>query len=301
MKSTADLEDQRFVARTLREARGREQERFLAPVLEGAESCCLGVVEPHGLDPSSLQTCVAVSAEGLVVSGTKVLVRDADRADRMLTLADGGPRGQLVLSVDLRLPGVTLTPMQAPLDEAGYWRVELDRVAIARDETVEIAGREFVDAYLAYEEGRMANVEKIDRLLGGLIERVSAAEGLEDLRRPVASAEVALAALKALHWRCCTAAPNDTSAELQAIARMRASELLGQVLELQVHSIGYYALPYSGRLSHNEGKPGPPGAEEAVRDALICRLWADLRGPLADKTWLAKALGIDGDDDQRGS
>ncbi|KAJ5924997.1 hypothetical protein N7454_007636 [Penicillium verhagenii] len=64
-----------------------QRERWLRPLIAGRERACFGVTEPNtGLDTLKLQATARRSSEGYVLSGQKIWISTAQKADKILIL-----------------------------------------------------------------------------------------------------------------------------------------------------------------------------------------------------------------------
>ncbi|MBI4337538.1 MAG: acyl-CoA dehydrogenase family protein [Chloroflexi bacterium] len=103
---------------------GTEEQRktFLPPIAHGEIQWCQGYSEPEaGSDLASLTTRAKIDGDDFIINGTKVWTSMAHRADWMFILARTDPeapkhRGISFILVDLRTPGVTISPI---IDMAG--------------------------------------------------------------------------------------------------------------------------------------------------------------------------------------
>jgi acyl-CoA dehydrogenase len=93
-----------------------QRERFLQPVLRGELRVCFAQTEPDaGSDPGSMKTRAVRDGNEYVLNGSKRFISSAGDADyaQVLAVTDPakGARGGIsCLMVDLRSPGVTVTP-----------------------------------------------------------------------------------------------------------------------------------------------------------------------------------------------
>lgn len=80
----------------------REQkQRFLPPVISGADKACFAVTEPNsGLDTASLETRAERTNSGYVISGRKIWTTNAQRASKMLIIARTTPKDKVKKPTD---------------------------------------------------------------------------------------------------------------------------------------------------------------------------------------------------------
>lgn len=95
-----------------------QKERWLTPLISGHHKACFGVTEPNtGLDTLQLQATARRSGDGYVLSGQKVWISTAQRADKILILVRTTPRdrvkkpsqGLSLFYTDLQVPQVQIT------------------------------------------------------------------------------------------------------------------------------------------------------------------------------------------------
>ncbi|HEX5587308.1 MAG TPA: acyl-CoA dehydrogenase family protein [Acidimicrobiia bacterium] len=119
-----------------------QKRRFLPPICRGELSFSIGMSEPDsGSDLASLSTKATRDGDGWVVSGRKIWTSWADRNDWMILLCrtasieeTGDKRlGMSQLIVDLRAPGVDVTPITFIDGTADFCEVVLDDVFVPED------------------------------------------------------------------------------------------------------------------------------------------------------------------------
>ncbi len=82
-----------------------QQQRFIPPIISGAEKMCFAVTEPNtGLDTTSLKTRAVKVPGGYRVTGEKIWITNAHVADRMLLIARTTPLDE----VKRKTEGLTL-------------------------------------------------------------------------------------------------------------------------------------------------------------------------------------------------
>lgn len=137
------------------------QKRFYLPKICKAEAFfCIGMSEPNsGSDLASVATRAEKSANGWILNGRKIWTTHAQRSHYVLALVrtSGTPadrqKGLSQFVVDLKLPGITIRPIQDLAGDAHFSEVFFDDVQLGDDALVGTAGAgwEQVNAELAYE------------------------------------------------------------------------------------------------------------------------------------------------------
>ncbi|KAJ6177655.1 hypothetical protein N7519_008116 [Penicillium mononematosum] len=95
-----------------------QKDRWLTPLIAGHQRACFGVTEPNtGLDTLQLQAAARRSRDCYVLSGQKIWISTAQRADKILILVRTTPRdrvkkpsqGLSLFYTDLQVPLVQIT------------------------------------------------------------------------------------------------------------------------------------------------------------------------------------------------
>ncbi|MGD9798874.1 MAG: acyl-CoA dehydrogenase family protein [Acidimicrobiia bacterium] len=116
-----------------------QKERFLPLVCRGEVCFCIGMSEPDsGSDLASVRTRAVPVAGGWQLNGTKVWTTNAHVGDWIIVLcrtaaADDRHAGLSQLIVDLRSPGVTVSPIRLIDGTADFSEVVFDEVFVPAD------------------------------------------------------------------------------------------------------------------------------------------------------------------------
>ncbi len=151
-----------IVAPTLLAHGSEEQkERFLPGLLDNGTIWCQGYSEPStGSDLASLSTRATRCEGGYRVNGQKIWTSFADVAHRCFCLVRTGDagsrhRGITVLLVDMKSPGITVTPIRQITGDADYCAVFFDDVFVPDTDRLgeENAGWSIAMAAAGFERG----------------------------------------------------------------------------------------------------------------------------------------------------
>ena len=98
-----------------------QKQRWLPPLIAGRERACFGVTEPNtGLDTLKLQSTARRVGDEYVLSGQKIWISTAQKADKILILVRTTPRDQVkkpsqglsLFYTDLQVPQVQITEIE---------------------------------------------------------------------------------------------------------------------------------------------------------------------------------------------
>ena len=112
------------------------RERFIEPILSGGERWCQGFSEPGaGSDLASVQTRAVRDGDDYVVDGQKIWTSGAHIADWMILLARTDPtapkhRGLSYFLVDMKTPGISLSPIINMVGNSGFNQVFFESVRV---------------------------------------------------------------------------------------------------------------------------------------------------------------------------
>ena len=115
-----------------------QRARFLSPIARNEMSWCQGFSEPGaGSDLASLQTRAVQDGDDFIINGQKIWTSGAHRADYCILLARTDPgapkhRGISYFLLDMKSPGITISPLTNMLDSDHFNQVFFDDVRIPR-------------------------------------------------------------------------------------------------------------------------------------------------------------------------
>lgn len=175
-----------------------QRQRFLPPIVAGAESWCQGFSEPgSGSDLASLQTTAVRDGEDWVIHGTKIWTSEAQHADMTFVLARTDPTstrhaGISYLLVPMRQPGVTVTPIAQIDGTAGFARVDFDGARCPAEHLLggEGNGWAVANSTLVFERGT-SSTTSFRRFAGELQQLIDAARDRGRLDDPIVRQRIA--------------------------------------------------------------------------------------------------------------
>jgi alkylation response protein AidB-like acyl-CoA dehydrogenase len=112
--------------------------RFLPPITSGEVMWCQGFSEPNaGSDLANLQTRAVRDGDDYVINGQKIWTSGAHYADWMILIARTDPdapkhKGISYFLVDMKTPGLTMSPLIDMMDNHGFNEVFFDNVRVPR-------------------------------------------------------------------------------------------------------------------------------------------------------------------------
>lgn len=119
----------------------RQKRELLPGILSGETTWCQGYSEPEaGSDLASLRTRATLEGDHWVVNGQKIWSSGAPHCDRMFALVrtDPDPKarhaGISMLLIDLKTPGLTVTPIQTLTGHVHFSIVTFDGVRVPRED-----------------------------------------------------------------------------------------------------------------------------------------------------------------------
>ena len=250
-----------------------QKRRFLPPMAAGDVVWTQGFSEPGaGSDLAAVATRAEAHGDHFVVKGQKLWSSYADApADWCLLLARTGTgarrhEGLSVLLVDMRLPGITVRPIDSMAGPHELNEVFYDDVRVPRDCLLGVEGQgwEILTTGLALERIGVARWARARRVIELLVEHVKAAGLARDpeVRRKLAALRVRYEAARLLSYRVVSLQARGEVPGVEAsIARLHNTQL-----EQLVGHVGLELLGLGGQLT--AGAPGAP------LDGLLHRQWA---------------------------
>jgi alkylation response protein AidB-like acyl-CoA dehydrogenase len=241
-------------------ANAAQQEYFLPRILSGADWWCQGYSEPgSGSDLASLRTSAVRQGDQFIVSGQKTWNTLGQYADWIFCLVrtstDGRPQqGISFLLIDMKSPGITVKPIIMLDGEHEINEIWFDQVRVPAQNLVgeENKGWTYAKFLLAHERTNNAGIGSCKRALKKLNEIAAAqlAHGRPLLEEPrfrdrIARVQLELTALEITNLRVLSAASESrTLGPEVSVLKIKGSEILQTIAELQMQALGPDALPY---------------------------------------------------------
>ena len=239
-----------------------QRRRFLPPMINGDEFWCQGFSEPNaGSDLASLRTRAQLVGQEWVINGQKIWTSDAHYADWgfFLVRTDTSvkpQRGLSLLLVPMSSPGIRVRPIQSIHGGHDLNEVFLDDVRVPAGNMVGEAGKGWTYAKYLLDKERTASASlyqnKRELQKAKVIARQETINGRPLIETPAFARKIALieADLLALQWsvlRLLADEKNshDPDAVVSAL-KIRGSELLQRVSQLQIEALGPRALRACG-------------------------------------------------------
>ncbi|MFF3380434.1 acyl-CoA dehydrogenase family protein [Streptomyces sp. NPDC002680] len=246
-----------------------QKERFLRPILTGAEIWCQLFSEPEaGSDLASLRAKATKVDGGWKIQGQKIWTSRAQLAAHAILLArtGGGPRhkGITYFLLPMDSPGVTVRPLAHMLGEAEFNEVFLDDVFVPDDLVV-------------------GEVDGGWRVAMGTLgyERVAIATGRVNTKRAVDDIIADIAG---------RTGPDGRPLGTDPTIRRRVADLYGRALT-------HYLI--GQRVVTQAGEGGPPGPVTSIGKLYFCPLVEDLADFRLSLDPLGGQLGLDEEPDAR--
>ena len=232
-----------------------QQKRFLPPILEGEESWCQGYSEPGaGSDLASLATRAELHDGEFVLNGQKVWTSTAHEADWMYILvrtdqtAEKRQAGISFLLMDMKSPGITISPIHQITGEHDFCEVFLNDVHVPRENLLgELnGGWGMAKRLLEYERLGSYGNYPLERTIGRLIETARKPDSTgrcaldaSTIRQRLAQVSIESRATVYLGYRSLTkmlrgGAPGPESAAI----KLSASEIMQRITQIGMDVLG---------------------------------------------------------------
>jgi alkylation response protein AidB-like acyl-CoA dehydrogenase len=238
-----------------------QQEYFLPRILSGEHWWCQGYSEPgSGSDLASLRMAAVRDGDDYVVNGQKTWNTLGQYADWIFCLVrtrtEGRPQeGISFLLIDMKSPGVSVRPIITLDGEHEINDIFFENVRVPGWNRVgeENRGWTYAKFLLGHERTNNAGIGNCKRALARLKQMATTAKASgrtlwSDVRfrDRIARVELELMALEITNLRVLSAMAGGSSApgpEVSAL-KIKGSEIIQQLAELQMHALGHAAIPY---------------------------------------------------------
>ncbi len=255
-----------------------QQDYFLPRIISGEDWWCQGYSEPgSGSDLASLRTSAMRQGDHYLVNGQKTWNTLGQHADWIFCLvrtsSEGRPQqGISFLLIDMKTPGVTVRPIITLDGEHEINDIFFDNVKVPVQNLVgdENKGWTYAKFLLSHERTNNAGIGHCKRGLKRLkdIAAAQAVNGrplIEDcrFRDRIAQIELELMALEITNLRVLSSVASESRAPGPEVSllKIKGSEIIQQLAELQMHALGHDALPYVREALEADWVPEPLFAE----------------------------------------
>ncbi len=251
-----------------------QQEYFLPRIISGDDWWCQGYSEPgSGSDLASLRTSAVRHADHYLVNGQKTWNTLGQHADWIFCLArtsiEARPQqGISFLLIDMKTPGVSVRPIITVEGEHEINDIFFDNVRVPMENLVgeENKGWTYAKFLLGHERTGNAGIGNCKRGLKRL-KKIAATQLMngrpliEDsrFRDRIAWVELELTALEITNLRVLSADASESRAPgpEASILKIKGSEIIQEIAELQMHALGHDAMPHI-REALDLGWSAPP-------------------------------------------
>ncbi len=259
-------------------ANAAQQDYFLPRIIAGEDWWCQGYSEPgSGSDLASLRTSAVRRGEHYLVNGQKTWNTLGQHADWIFCLVrtSGDMRPQQGISfllIDMKTPGVSVHPIITLDGEHEINDIFFDNVEVPVQNLVgeENKGWTYAKFLLSHERTNNAGIGHCKRGLQRLkdiaaAQTVNGRPLLEDcrFRDRIAHVELEQMALENTNLRVLSAVSAESRAPGPEVSllKIKGSEIIQQLAELQMHALGHDALPHVREALEADWVPEPAFAE----------------------------------------
>ena len=255
-------------------ATAAQQNYFLPRIISGEDWWCQGYSEPgSGSDLASLRTSAVREGAHYRVNGQKTWNTLGQYADWIFCLvrtsSDARPQqGISFLLIDMKSPGITVRPIITIDGEHEINDIFFDNVQVPVENLVgeENKGWTYAKFLLSHERTNNAGIGNCKRALKRLkeiatLQLLNGRPLIEDsrFRDRIAQVELELMALEITNLRVLSAVSTESRAPgpEASLLKIKGSEIIQQLAELQMHALGHDALPYLREALEVDWVPAP--------------------------------------------
>ncbi|WP_320838218.1 acyl-CoA dehydrogenase family protein [Zhongshania sp.] len=230
-------------------ASDEQKQRFLPPTKASDIWWCQGYSEPGaGSDLAALQTKAVRDGDDYLVTGTKIWTTYAQYADWIFCLVrtsnEGKPQqGISFLLIDMKSPGVTVSPIISIDDEHHLNEVSFDNVRVPVSNRIgeENQGWTYAKALLTYERTALSGVGYCKRTLATIREMAAQSHNQApsllsspDFQARLADVEMDVMALEFLELRVLSAIDSGSAPGMESsLLKLKGTEMQQAVQSLQ--------------------------------------------------------------------
>jgi hypothetical protein len=230
-------------------ASDEQKKRFLPPTKASDIWWCQGYSEPGaGSDLAALQTKAVRDGDDYLVTGTKIWTTYAQYADWIFCLVrtsnEGKPQqGISFLLIDMKSPGVTVSPIISIDDEHHLNEVSFDNVRVPVSNRIgeENQGWTYAKALLTYERTALSGVGYCKRTLATIREMAAQSHNQApsllsspDFQARLADVEMDVMALEFLELRVLSAIDSGSAPGMESsLLKLKGTEMQQAVQSLQ--------------------------------------------------------------------
>jgi len=262
-----------YVAPILAEFGTEQQKRDLIPrVLNGEDYWCQGFSEPgSGSDLASVRCTARREGNDYIINGSKIWTTQAHLADHIFCLVrtsaeDRPQKGISFLLVDMRLPGVTVKPIQLMSGDWDLNEVFFENVLVPTTSLVGVEGDGWRIAkfLLELERGGYIVSGHLERRLRRLrdyyaleLERSGPSPEFTHIELQLAELDLAICSFSHFELKALLGATRGPLADAQAsIVKIKGTDLQQQIDDLSVDILGPAACYFSTeRPLRSTGRP----------------------------------------------
>jgi len=255
-----------------------QQNYYLPRIISGEDWWCQGYSEPgSGSDLASLRTSALRQGDHYLVNGQKTWNTLGQYADWIFCLvrtsSEARPQqGISFLLIDMKTPGVSVRPIITIEGEHEINDIFFDNVQVPAQNLVgeENKGWTYAKFLLGHERTNNAGLGNCKRSLQRL-KKIAAAQTMNGrplienarFRDRIAQVELELMALEITNLRVLSADASESRAPgpEASILKIKGSEIIQQLAELQMHALGHDALPHLREALELDWFAPPPLAD----------------------------------------
>lgn len=229
-----------------------QKDYYLPKILNGEHIWCQGYSEPGaGSDLAALTTSALPDGSDYIVNGAKIWTSNAHEATHMFCLVrtsahDRPQKGITFLLIDMKSAGITVKPILNLNGKHEQNHVYFDNVRVSKKNRVGAEGEGWSVAkhLLEFERGAMNMAPELHQNLSATRNHDASLVGDPDYERRYAEKEISVLAAEATEKRILSALQNgERPGMLASFINVVTMELLQEIDELDIESLGIYALP----------------------------------------------------------